>query len=122
MRVVLLVAPLGFCLGMGLLGLIRPAFIPSLFTPNAPDHGARNEIRAVYGGFGLGCAGVIGTAMARSTSTTDGMLIALSVAFASMAIGRIVGLIAEPSRFSPLWALVILEIGLAAAIGAAASQ
>lgn len=121
MRLALLAFPTVFCLGMGLLGLVRPAAISALFTQTPADHGARNEVRAVYGGFGLGCAALLGWGMLRTDATTNGALTAVAVGFGAMAVGRLLSFALEPSRrFWPLWAFVLLEVALCATILGAA--
>ena len=42
-----------FFFGMGLVGLVRPRFIPAMFGLHETTAEARSEVRAVYGGFGV---------------------------------------------------------------------
>lgn len=48
-----------FMLGMGLCALVRPAFVVTFvgLVPSTAD--ARNEVRAVYGGFGVAMAALL---------------------------------------------------------------
>ena len=54
-----LVASLGFA-AMGLVALVRPRIVSAQFGIALRTPHARAEVRAVYGGFGVGLAGVLG--------------------------------------------------------------
>lgn len=86
---------------MGVAALVRPAviWIPFGIEPSTP--GARSEVRAVYGGFGLAIAvillfaeGVIGGGA--SAGVRDGILLTVAVSLFGMASGRVVSGLVEP--------------------------
>jgi len=98
-----------FFAGMGAAALVRPAFIWAPFgvTPTTPA--ARNEVRAVYGGFGVAIAILLVLADRSSAGFRDGVLVAIAVALAGMAAGRIVGFAVEPrgaGRFTLLFGAI----------------
>ena len=111
-----------FFAGMGAAALVRPAIIWAPFgvAPTTPE--ARNEVRAVYGGFGIALAIILVVADNASAGYRDGVLVAIAVALAGMAAGRIVGFVVEPSgarRFPLLFG--VIEVLLAAALFVAAT-
>lgn len=88
-----------FFFGMGMAALIRPAFVIS-FVRMVPDTiDARNEVRAVYGGFGIAISALLVHA-AYHPEVRPGVLLAVAVALLGMALGRAVSLIFErPGRW-----------------------
>ena len=97
---------------MGIVALAVPDRIPAIFGGTANTADSRNEIRAVYGGFGFAVAGVL---VAAPPSIREGVLIAIAVALFGMAAGRVVGFVVErPSRFYPTVAFGLIEIVLGA--------
>jgi hypothetical protein len=111
-----------FFVALGLAALARPEQVPAGFGGTAPTPEARNEIRAVYGGFGLAVAAVLVWAAAdASDAVREGVLVAVAVALAGMAGGRVVGAIAErPRGVYPIWFWFSVEVIGAAALFAAA--
>ena len=112
---VLLVAV--FFAGMGLAALVSPAFIWAPFgvVPSTPA--SRNEVRAVYGGFGLAVAGLLVAADRAGDSFREGALVAVAVSLAGMAAGRLIGLLVEPSGLRGYPALFLgVEAALAGAL------
>jgi hypothetical protein len=85
-----------FFAGMGAAALVRPAIIWAPFGVEPTTPAARNEVRAVYGGFGVALAILLLVADTASTGFRDGVLVAVAVALAGMAAGRIVGFAVEP--------------------------
>lgn len=107
---------------MGVYALIAPAGVLGTFgvALEAPD--GRNEVRAVYGGFGLAVAAVLVFAAASPAPASAGVLLAVGVALAGMAVGRLVGIVVErPGSFYPVWFWLGAEIAMAAVLLAAAS-
>lgn len=101
-----------FFAGMGVVALAVPYRIPEIFGGTAKTVDSRNEIRAVYGGFGLAVAGIL---VAAPPSAREGVLIAVAVALLGMAAGRVVGFVVErPSQFYPTVAFLLVEIALGA--------
>jgi hypothetical protein len=119
----LLGGPAAFFAWMGLLGLVRPRAIPALFGGAAPTPESRTEVRAVYGGFGLGVAATLVACGLFPGAEARGALAACSAGVGAMALGRIAGALLERrQRASPTWVLVAVELALAASLLAAASQ
>jgi len=103
-----------FFAGMGIAALVKPSLIWSPFgvTPTTPA--ARNEIRAVYGGFGLAIATLLLVAESATAAFRDGVLVAVSVALAGMAAGRLLGALLEPKSLLKWPGFFLLaEAGLA---------
>jgi hypothetical protein len=90
----LVVAVLFAALGAG--ALVRPALIWAPFgaTPTTPE--ARNEVRAVYGGYGLAIAGLLVLSDDASAGVRDGVLVAVAVSVLGMAAGRVLSALVEP--------------------------
>ncbi|WP_309227651.1 MULTISPECIES: DUF4345 domain-containing protein [unclassified Mycolicibacterium] len=104
-----------FFAGMGVYALAAPAAILRPFGFSIETAATRAEVRAVYGGFGLAIAGVLGYAAATPGEVRTGILITVGAALAGMALGRIVsGLIGDRTSFYPNWFYCLVE-----AIGAA---
>ncbi|GAA1674210.1 hypothetical protein GCM10009745_16550 [Kribbella yunnanensis] len=85
-----------FFAGMGIAALVKPAFIWAPFGVAPTTPAARNEVRAVYGGFGLALAALLFVADSQSAGFRDGVLVAVAVALAGMAVGRLLGALVEP--------------------------
>ena len=105
-----------FFAGMGALGLARPEQVVGRFGTVLPGVDARNEVRAVYGGFGVAVAALLGTALAAGDEFRDGVLAAVAVSLVGMAVGRLVGFVLErPASWrSPTVLFLAVELVLAA--------
>ena len=117
MAIAIPVAIAVFFLGMGVYALAAPAALirPFGVTPETPA--ARSEIRAVYGGFGLGIAAVLAYAAFRGGDVQKGILITVGVALAGMALGRVVSAIVDDrARFYPNRFYFIVEVVAAAVL------
>ncbi|WP_370327250.1 DUF4345 family protein [Euzebya sp.] len=105
------VAAAGFA-GMGLLGLVRPQAIGDLMGLAITTPTGRNEVRAVYGGFGLAVAGALvrGDAGSRRDARR-----ATGVAALGMAAGRVVDVLATRELRGPAAVALAVEavLGLA---------
>lgn len=103
-----------FFLGMGLCALARPAFVVAFvgLVPSTAD--ARNEIRAVYGGFGIAIAALL-LLVSGSATLRPGVLLAVAAALLGMAAGRVVSLMLERTGKWPVVFLVV-ETALAASL------
>ena len=105
-----------FFLGMGLYALAAPASLIRPFGVTLSRPESRAEVRAVYGGFGLAIAGVLGYA-ALNPSVGQAILITVAVALAGMAVGRLISAVVdERTAFYPNWFYFLLEVVLAAAL------
>ena len=103
-----------FFAGMGVAALVKPAFIWAPFgvAPTTPE--SRNEVRAVYGGFGLAVAVLLIGADSASAAFRDGVLVAVAVALAGMAAGRVLSALVEPrALFGWPGIFLLVEAGLA---------
>jgi hypothetical protein len=108
-----------FFLGMGVLALAAPERITATFgLPSLTPEG-RNEVRAVYGGFGVAMSVVLASA-AVSPVIAPGVLVSVGAALAGMAAGRIVAsLVERPRGFYPCWFYCAAETVGAAVLFAA---
>jgi hypothetical protein len=116
---VLLVA-LGFLL-MALGALIRPREVLAQFGIAVEGPAGTNEVRAVYGGFGIAVAVLLAVAALGDPPTAEGIVVAIAFALLGMAAGRIAGaMIAMPDGFHPVWTYFSIEVVAAALLLAAA--
>jgi hypothetical protein len=110
-----------FFLGMGVYGLARPAALVRPFRMAADSPESRSEVRAVYGGFGIAVAGLLGVAAFDVGEIRTGAVIAVAVALAGMAFGRLVSrLVDTATAFYPIWFYFCVEVVAAALLFAAA--
>jgi hypothetical protein len=102
-----------FFAGMGVLALARPEQIVDRFGIALGGRDGRNEVRAVYGGFGVAVAAVLVVAISAEGGFRDGVLVALAASLAGMAAGRLVSFVLERTDRSsptPFWLLVELVL------------
>jgi len=106
-----------FFLGMGVYALAAPRVLIRPFGVTLESSTSRSEVRAVYGGFGLAIAAVLGYATVRGGDLQTGVLITVGVALAGMALGRIVSAVVDAKTpFYPNWLYFIVEAVAAAAL------
>ncbi|MCA1655393.1 MAG: DUF4345 domain-containing protein [Pseudonocardiaceae bacterium] len=92
-----------FFLAMGGYALAAPAALIRPFQLRADSPESRSEIRAVYGGFGVAIAGMLGVA-AFHTGLRAGIVLTVGAALAGMAAGRVVSrLLDRGTAFYPIW-------------------
>ncbi|BBZ74995.1 membrane protein [Mycolicibacterium anyangense] len=116
MATVVLVVVGVFFLGMGLYGLVAPASLVAPFGITLDRSVARAEVRAVYGGFGVAIAGVLGYGLLHPPLRT-GIVLTVALALAGMALGRVVStLCGDRTSFYPNWFYCLVEIVAAAAL------
>lgn len=72
---------------MGVSSIIAPTLTTAQFGIHELNRDGRNEVRAVYGGFGLAMAGVL-IAAARMPDIRSGVTLAVGLALGGMAAGR----------------------------------
>lgn len=111
MDIAVIVIAVGFAL-MGLIALARPASIGEYFDVQFASVDGRNEVRAVYGGFGL----AIALALVLATQVPvlrAGVIACVSLALAGMAAGRLFSALLERPGFWP-WVFCGIEAGAAA--------
>jgi uncharacterized protein DUF4345 len=106
---------------MGLAALARPRDVLAQFGVATDTVEGRNEVRAVYGGFGLALGALLAVAALGNPSTAEGIYVAVAVALVGMAGGRVVSAAVErPASLYPVWVYFLVEVGGAAALFAAA--
>ena len=106
-----------FFAGMGCYALAAPTAIIRPFGITLGGASARSEVRAVYGGFGLAIAGVLGYAAVAGDGVRTGIVITVGVALAGMAFGRLVSaLLDDRTAFYPNWFYCLVEAVAAAAL------
>lgn len=106
-----------FFAGMGAYALAAPAAMLRPFGFDVDNAVARSEVRAVYGGFGLAIAGVLGYASTTSGSLRSGIVLTVAVALAGMAFGRLVSALIEGRiAFYPNWFYFLVEAIAATAL------
>lgn len=115
---VIIVAAVFFA-GMGLYGLAAPARLVAPFGTRLDGAAGRSEVRAVYGGFGLAIAAVLGYA-AVDPEVRAGVLLTVAAALAGMAAGRLASVFDGPTSFYPNWFYFVVEAAAAAALFATA--
>lgn len=106
-NLVLLVAAL-FAL-MGVAALARPESILAYFGTATLSRDGRNEVRAVYGGFGLAIAGLL-CAARFDEAIRSGAVLAVAVALLGMAAGRLISVLLDgaPGRYP--WVFLGVEL------------
>lgn len=106
---VLVVVAAGF-VAMGLAACAQPARVPALFGVHELTAEFRNEVRAVYGGFGI-AIGVLLLAVADNAALAPGVRLAVAVSLLGMVAGRVLAWCVE--RSGP-WPRVFAAIELLA--------
>jgi hypothetical protein len=105
MSVQVIIVAIGFAL-MGIGAIARPRTFTGWFGMFAETPDARNEIHAVYGGFGLAVAATLLAASAYP-QFRDGVVVAVSASLAGMAGGRVVAALRErPGRWPVIFFFV----------------
>jgi hypothetical protein len=118
--VLTLVVAAGFA-GMALAALARPDAVLAQVGVAVDTAEGRNEVRAVYGGFGLAIAALLAVAALGNPATGEGILVAVAFALAGMAGGRVVGgALERPRSAYPVWVYFLIEVASAAALLVAA--
>jgi len=111
-----------FFVGMGLLALVSPEAISGIYGTSTLTPAGRNEIRAVYGGFGLAVAAVLMLAL-YTPALRAGVLLAVAASLAGMAGGRVLAALVErPPAFYPSWFYCGLETAMAVILCLEASR
>lgn len=106
-----------FFLGMGVYALAAPAMMLRSFGFALGTDVQRAEVRAVYGGFGVAIAAVLGYAVASPGQLRTGVLITVGAALAGMAFGRLASaVLGDRTSFYPNWFYFLVEAVAAAAL------
>jgi hypothetical protein len=106
-----------FYLALGVAALVRPATLLAGFGLPAQGLDARNEVRAVYGGFPIAVAALVLWSLT-GASEADGILLALAVASLGMALGRLVSAVLDRGIGRLPVFFVGVELALAAMLAA----
>ncbi len=106
-----------FYLALGLTAIARPATLLGDFGFPARGADARNEVRAVYGGFPLAVAGLVAWSLSGATHG-QGILIALAAASLGMALGRVVSAVIDRGIGRLPLLFIGIELALAAMLAA----
>jgi hypothetical protein len=104
---VVVAAALGF-LAMGAYALAAPARVLAIFGVQVATVDGRNEVRAVYGGFGLAIGAVLLAALSMPT-LRHGILVTVAAALAGMAGGRLVAAAIDGSPGRTPWLFMVIE-------------
>lgn len=105
-----------FFLLMGLVALAAPGALVSRFGLDVGSGAGRAEVRAVYGGFALAVAGLLGVAALGSGSARQGIVVSVAVILAGMAAGRLASPLLDRRRpRHPSWWWFVAE-GAGAAV------
>jgi hypothetical protein len=92
---------------MGLTALVSPTSVTRFFRLNAIGADMRNEVRSVYGGFGMAIAGLLTVSVAYR-EVQRGVVLTVAVALFGMAVGRFFSFAVEHSEgHYPLVFLVV---------------
>jgi hypothetical protein len=111
-----LIVAAGFA-AMALFALVRPAEILAQFGVAVESPDGRNEVRAVYGGFGVAVAALLAVAALGDPATAEGIVVAVAFALVGMAAGRLLSAVRErPTGLYPVWAYFAIEVVSAAAL------
>lgn len=112
-----------FFLGMGIYALAAPAALVRPFGITLGESVSRSEVRAVYGGFGLAIAGVLGYAALEQGEIRTGIMITVAAALAGMAVGRVAAaILGDRAAFYPNWFYFLVEAFAAAALLAVSAR
>ncbi len=107
-----------FFLWMGVTALLVPARVLAIFGTEVRTRDTRNEIRAVYGGFGVAVAGLLAFGQMRP-DLGGGILIAIAVAVLGMAAGRVWSAIVDRGAGLFPWLFFGVEVAIAAGLWSA---
>jgi hypothetical protein len=114
--VVILVVAAGFA-GMAILALARPRVVLEQFGVDVATVEGRNEVSAVYGGFGVAVAALLAVAALGEPATAEGIVVTVAFALAGMAAGRVFAAMREmPHGAFPVWTYFAIEVVSAAAL------
>lgn len=98
-------------IGMGALALVAPARLGRLVGFEASPRRGINEIRAVYGGFGV-CMAALLVAVADDPTLRPGVCLTLALALFGMAGGRVVSAAVERGVHPLMVVIALAEAGL----------
>lgn len=98
-------------IGMGIAALVSPKFIHRFFGIETGTADFRNEIRAVYGGFGIAVGGLL-LAVIKYNELQFGVILTVMIATLGMAAGRLISLLFErPGKWPYIFLIVEITGG-----------
>ncbi len=112
MQLLLTVPVALFFTGMGLVALVDPTYTLGFFGAGELGPDMRNEVRAVYGGFGL----LVGSMLFYSLKPSPlaaGIRAAIALSLIGMALGRVISLMIEPTTTSFPILFIGVELAMA---------
>lgn len=99
----MLILTIAMCFAaMGLVALSSPRLFVRCFAGSAVHVDARNEVRAVYGGFGVVMAAALFWGQSQSSAFSEGVIACVGLALVGMALGRVVSFLLERSSWLPV--------------------
>ena len=104
-----------FFFAMGSVALVNPQRIVAYFGTGALTRDGRNEVRAVYGGFGVAIALLL-LASLWLPALWSGVLLVVCVALLGMAVGRLVSVVVDGSPGFFPWLFCGVEVVLSGAL------
>lgn len=90
----LVVLVAAFFLAMGVVALVHPERVVRLFGTPALSTDGRNEVRAVYGGFGVAIGSLVLASLGLPT-LRPGILVSVATAVFGMALGRVISRVVD---------------------------
>ncbi len=105
-------------LGMGMAAFWKPSFILGIFGGDANTPCMRNEVRGVYGGFGVTMAFCLIFINFFPLDVRQGLILGIALALFGMAAGRLIGFILERTKKWPVVFLLAELVGAVALMGA----
>jgi hypothetical protein len=115
MAFVLITATATFFFLMGITALWKPEQVVAYFGTTSLTRDGRNEVRAVYGGFGVAVAVLLWSTL-WVPALRSGVLVAIAVSLGGMASGRFASALADGSPGLYPWLFCAVELALAAAL------
>ncbi len=106
MNSIAIIAVALFMGGMGLSAIVAPVRFLRFVGSETLGRDGRNEVRAVYGGYGLMMCGALMYAL-QQTDYQSGILLCMGLALCGMALGRVISIV--PDRgISPMMIAVLM--------------
>lgn len=109
LSLVLVAGVAAFFFMMGVVALARPENIVAHFGTTALTRDGRNEVRAVYGGFGI-AVGLLLLATLSLAGMRAGVFLTVGVALLGMAAGRLISAILDGSPGFFPWLFTGIEL------------
>jgi hypothetical protein len=103
-----------FFLGMGVYALAWPERVLTIFGTQVTTRDGRNEVRAVYGGYGITMAAALAVALG-DDGLRAGVFVCLALAMLGMALGRVCSAVIDgrASAVTTLFGSIELAIAVA---------